>query len=388
MKYVAFIPLRGGSKGIPGKNIRPIAGKPLAHWTVEAAHQCAKIEHIFVSTDSAEIRKSVESLALPRVEVIDRSAATATDTASTESAMMEFAQARDFSVVVLIQATSPLLRGEQLSEAVAQFESTQADSLLSVVAQKRFLWKIDENGVAVPQNYNPLRRPLRQQFSPHYVENGAFYFSKRPGFLENKCRLFGKMAAYVMPEESYHELDEPSDWQMIETMLKRRLASSSSLVERARRIKLLLTDVDGVLTDAGMYYTDHGDELKKFNTRDGKGLELLRLAGIKTGIITTENTNIVTNRARKLKTDFLFQGITDKLPILRQIQKETGLDASEIAYIGDDLNDVEVLQAVGLAATPADAVAEAKSVSHYECKQGGGQGCVREFAELVLSSRQ
>lgn len=156
--------------------------------------------------------------------------------------------------------------------------------------------------------------------------------------------------------------------------------------KQKQNIKLFLTDVDGVLTDAGMYYTEFGDEFKKFNTRDGKGLELLRKTGVKTGIITSEDTNIVTNRAKKLKVDFLFQGAgNDKLKIISKLCVEENISFSEIAYIGDDINDLELLSTVGLAACPQNAVDEIKSIRNIHILNSkGGEGAVREFIENFI----
>ena len=156
-------------------------------------------------------------------------------------------------------------------------------------------------------------------------------------------------------------------------------------MEVIRKIRLFLTDVDGVLTDAGMYYTESGDELKKFNTRDGMGLKLLREAGIKTGIITTENTRLVERRAAKLKVDHLVQGAYPKLNAALEICKAEGISLEETAYIGDDVNCLELLEAVGLAACPSDAVKKVKAVNRILIlDKKGGEGVVREFAELIL----
>jgi len=386
MKVVAFIPLRGGSKGIPGKNIRPLAGKPLCQWTIEAASACGAIDRVFVSTDSAVIRETVEGMGLPKVEVVDRSPSTATDTATTESAMIEFSESRSFDEIVLIQATSPLLTAHDLDEGIAEYRRVGADSLLSVVPQKRFIWKVEPGKPAAPLNYDPLCRPRRQDFQPYHVENGAFYITRRSGLLAHGCRLFGKMAAHVMPEETFIELDEPADWLAVETMLKERGSVSSDLIAKARRIKLIVSDVDGVLTDSGMYYSETGDELKKFNTRDGKGFELLRNEGIKTAIITSEDTRIVERRAAKLKIDYLYQGARDKVPAFRDLLAKAGVTADEVAYVGDDLADVPILEQAGLAVCPDDAVDAALEFADMRTKARGGGGVVREVAELILKA--
>jgi len=151
------------------------------------------------------------------------------------------------------------------------------------------------------------------------------------------------------------------------------------------KIKLFLTDVDGVLTDAGMYYTEAGDELKKFNTRDGMGLKLLRESGIKTGIITTENTKLVERRAAKLKVDHLVQGAYPKVNATMEICSKEGISITETAYIGDDVNCIELLQVVGLAACPADAVKKVKEIPGILIlEKKGGEGVVREFADLIM----
>ncbi len=153
-------------------------------------------------------------------------------------------------------------------------------------------------------------------------------------------------------------------------------------------IKLFLTDVDGVLTDAGMYYSENGDELKKFNTHDGMGLQLIRQKGIKTGIITSENTMMVERRFNKLKLDYLYQGKREggKLASALEICEKEGITLKEVAYIGDDINCLELLSHVGLAACPANALDAVKQIPGIvRMNKKGGEGCVREFIEMIIS---
>ncbi len=152
-------------------------------------------------------------------------------------------------------------------------------------------------------------------------------------------------------------------------------------------IKLFLMDVDGVLTDAGMYYSHTGEVSKKFNTRDGQAIALLKDAGIKTGIITREDTKIVSCRAEKTGVDFLYQGVTDKLEIVKSLVKKLKLMPSEVCYIGDDIHDIKTLDYVGLAAVPKDAIRQCKAKADYICSAKGGDGCVREVADVILSKR-
>ncbi len=151
-------------------------------------------------------------------------------------------------------------------------------------------------------------------------------------------------------------------------------------------IKMILTDVDGVLTDCGMYYSEKGDELKKFNAYDGMGLQLAKQAGYKTGIITSENTDIVQRRFNKLKLDYLVQGARDggKLEAARDLCAKEGITLAQVAYVGDDVNCFELLSEVGVAACPASAVDKIKMIPNIiHLQKKGGEGCVREFIEKL-----
>ena len=153
-------------------------------------------------------------------------------------------------------------------------------------------------------------------------------------------------------------------------------------------VKLFLSDVDGVMTDSGMYYAEDGNEFKKFNTRDGMAFEILRSYGIKTGIITSEETKIVTKRAKKIKSDYLFQGkiYGGKLHAALEICRIENIDISQVAYIGDDINCIELLSSVGYAACPIDAHEKVKNIPNIiVLKKKGGFGVVREFVDLLLS---
>jgi len=147
-------------------------------------------------------------------------------------------------------------------------------------------------------------------------------------------------------------------------------------------------DVDGVLTDAGMYYTESGDELKKFTTRDGMGIKLLQAAGLVTAFITREKTTIVERRGQKLAVPEVHQGVDDKLAVLTTVAKKYGLTLDQAAYIGDDVNDLEALRAVGFSAAPSDAMLSVLKAVHYVCKKKGGEGAVREIADLILAARR
>ncbi|WP_370757007.1 cytidylyltransferase domain-containing protein [Coprobacter secundus] len=384
MKTIAFIPVRGGSKSIPLKNIKPFCGKPLVCWNIEALEACPQVDEIVVATDSDEIWDTVESCHYIKTVLYRRSAENACDTASTESVMLEYiknAHLAEDNIFILVQATSPLTETKHFSEALQMYAQGMFDSIITCVRNYRFFW--NEDGTS--KNYDYMNRPRRQNFRGMLMENGAFYINKVKNILTNGNRLGGRIGIYEMPEYTATEIDEPDDWMILENLMRKHVLSKQ--IGSTKKVKLFLCDVDGTLTDGGMYYTENGDELKKFNTRDGMGFQLLREAGIKTGIITSENTKIVEDRAKKLKVDFLYQGKRDggKLYVANKICKQLGITLDDVAYIGDDVNCVELLEAVGVKACPADACDRVKQLPSMNVMTlHGGSGCVREFINQIL----
>jgi N-acylneuraminate cytidylyltransferase len=211
---IGLMPLRGGSKSIPGKNIKLLAGKPLCAWALEAASASGIFDRLIVSTDSQEIARVVSKLGIP-LEVIMRPAEFATDTATTESVMIHAASQLSYDVMATIQATSPLTRAEDFIAAYETFKKSGADSLLTCARIKRFFWS--EEGV--PMNYDPIKRPMRQQFRGTLMENGAFYFTKRQILEKYQCRLGGKISIYELSEDIAIDIDDPEDWERAERII-------------------------------------------------------------------------------------------------------------------------------------------------------------------------
>lgn len=382
---VAFIPVRGGSKSIPLKNIKTINGKPLVYWTAKAACGCKYIDKVYVATDSDEIKDVIEKFhtgaeadLFEKLEVIGRSTESASDTASTEFAMLEFAEKYEFDNIALIQATSPLLISEDLNKGFEFFNINGTDSVLSVVRQKRFNWKIEANGYSNPVNYDVYNRPRRQEFDGYLVENGAFYINSKNNLLRTRNRVCGNIKVVEMREDTFFEIDEPSDWVIIEALMKKNGITSNYKVPH---IQMFLTDCDGCLTDGGMYYSENGDELKKFNTRDGMGFEILRKNGIITGIITSESVDLNRRRAKKLKLDVIETGCKDKLSVIRRLCDKNRVRMENVCYIGDDINDIEAIEAVGFGCCPADAVASVKNCADFVTDARGGDGVIREIVD-------
>lgn len=386
----AFIPVRGGSKSIPFKNIKTICGRPLVYWTVKAACNCKYIDAVYVATDSDKIKETVEAFKADedlsisvKLHVIGRSAESASDTASTEYAMLEFARQYDFDNIVLIQATSPLLTSEDLNGGFELFYSNNTDSVLSVVRQYRFLWNKDYDGNVRPSNYDVFHRPRRQEFDGYLMENGAFYITSKNALINSKNRVSGNIKAYEMCEESAFEIDEPSDWTIIEALMKRKGMDNEN--KKAPEMKMFLTDCDGCLTDAGMYYSEFGDELKKFNTRDGMAFSILREKGVITGVVTGENVELNRRRAKKLRLDILASGCKDKAATVQKLCDEYKINLENVVYIGDDINDIDAMKIVGFCCCPSDAAPQVRAIADYVAKAKGGEGVIREVVDMIYN---
>jgi len=378
MSIIAFIPARGGSKSIPEKNIKVFCRKPLIFWNLQEL-QNSNVDEIIIATDSDEIKSVVNSFNFSKVKVYDRSNENAQDTSSTESVMLEYISSinlADEDIFMLVQATSPFTQTSHFNEGLELFK--QYDSILSCCESKRFYWR---NGKAL--NYDINNRPRRQDFQGNLIENGAFYISSVADIKSTKNRISGDIGICKMPEYTYTEIDEPEDWIVAELLMKRFVLKNKNL--DFSKIKLFLSDVDGVLTDAGMYYTESGDEFKKFCTYDGMGFQLLQKTGVKVGILTTEDRDLNRRRSKKLGLDFDFHGAKDKLQIVKDLCEKENITLNEVAYIGDDVNCFSLLSNVGIAACPNNAVAKIKAIPNIiQLKKNGGDGVVREFFELFL----
>ena len=217
-RKIALIPLRGGSKGIKNKNLKLFAGSPLCSHVLKSAVNCAEIDEVWVSSEDKIILDYVRTN-FTMVKLFRRSKLYATDTASTESVVMEFIDKNnidDNDDIILIQATSPFTSSHMLKEALIMYTKQQNDSLISVVADKSFYW--NKNGK--PINYNPSSRPRRQDFEGLFMENGAFYITSVRAYRNFNNRISGKVGFYVMPDYTGFELDEPIDWVIMECIAK------------------------------------------------------------------------------------------------------------------------------------------------------------------------
>jgi YrbI family 3-deoxy-D-manno-octulosonate 8-phosphate phosphatase len=373
---IALIPLTDSSKSIPNKNIKIISGKSLYAWVFESARASNIFDKILIATDSNEIIEVIKNLKLP-VEIIRYPAELVKVKLNIEELMLDISKKYNFDLIFTIKATFPLTTANDFKNAYKLFVECNFDSLLTGVRIKKIFWSLE----GTPFNYKYMERPISQDFNYVLMENNAFYITKRSILENKKCILGGKIGIYEMLQENSIEVDESGGWEKVEKELDKR--NKLNIKERLSDIKMLVMDVDGVLTDGGMYYSEKGDELKKFNTKDGKAIELLKNKGVKVAIITSEKNNIIKRRMDKLKVDFLIQGSLNKKLDLLQLSNNSNIPLSQIAYVGDDINDIEAIKIANVSFCPQDAVEEIKNNVNFILKSNGGEAVIREIWDVM-----
>lgn len=381
MTTVAIIPARGGSKQVPRKNVQQVGGVPLVARAVQAALAADGVDLVVVSTDDAEIAGIA---AAAGARVVHRPAELAGDTASSESAILHAmdeleASGVEIDVVGFLQATSPFIPSDALAEAVAKVHEGAADSVFSAYETYGFLWRRADDGFAAAINHDASHRPRRQDREPHYLETGAFYVFRADGFRASRHRFFGRTAIAEVPEWTAIEID---DEQQL------RIARSLAALHEAQHpitVKAVVTDFDGVHTDDTAIIDADGGERVRVSREDGMGVALLRRAGLPMLILSSEVNPVVRARAEKLRVPVL-HGVDDKASALRGWAEESGIELADIAYLGNDVNDLPAMRIVGWPIAVANAHPRVLEAARVVLSRAGGQGAVRELVERVLSS--
>jgi len=384
-EVIAIIPARGGSKGVPGKNLRRVGGVPLIGRAVEAARAATRIDRVVVSTDDSEIASIAREWG---AEVIDRPAELAGDTASSESALLHGLDVLrghgiEARVVVFLQATSPFIDPADLDDAIGRVLEGHEDVVFAAIESWGFLWRHGASGMA-GINHDPASRPRRQDREPEYLETGAFYVLDAAGFRSARYRFFGRTGVALVDERFAVEVDTPRQLQLASAIAS--LASSGGGATVALDVDALVTDFDGVHTDDSVQMDQDGREFVTVNRGDGMGIALLRQAGVPILILSTETNPIVAARGRKLGVD-VRQALGDKASALRGWASERDIDLDRIAYLGNDVNDLPCLQLVGWPLAVPDAHPEVLAAARLVLGSAGGHGAVREAADRILAAR-
>lgn len=400
MRTVAIIPARGGSRGVPGKNLRPIGGVPLVARAVRACRAAKRIDHIFVSTDDAAIAAAARDAG---AEVIDRPTELATDTATSESALLHgldvmAGRGIDTDILVFVQCTSPFIRPQDLDAAVSLVASGSADSAFSGIETYEFLWRdadpgsIPGTGAMRGQNHDAGVRPRRQDRRPDYRETGAFYAMSAGGFREARHRFFGTTRVVPVSELASLEIDTAEELALADAFAgvidsPDSPAPPGDPTDQAIRAHAVITDFDGVHTPDTAYIDQNGQEMVRVSRSDGLGISVLRRAGIPFLICSREVNPVVAARAHKLGVSVV-QAVADKRTAILTWLDEAGIDPAEAAYVGNDINDLGPLCAVGWPIAVADAHPEVKRIARVVLSQRGGEGAVRELCDRVAAAHE
>lgn len=385
MRCVAVIPARGGSKGLPRKNLSRVGGASLVARTIAAARAAARVDEVYVSTDDAEIAAAARAAG---ADVVDRPADIAGDEASSEAALLHALRVIEaggpmVDALVFLQCTSPFTTPDEIDACVAALGRGGAACAFTAVPDHGFLWTAGLDGCAVGLNHDHSRlRQRRQDISLQYRETGAVYAMDALAFRTVGSRFCGK-AAIVPVEGPSIEIDTAEDLALAEALVAahgrdRRVVPSG--------LKALVMDFDGVFTDDRVLVDQDGREAVFASRSDGMGLgRLQKLTAMKLLILSKEPNPVVSARGRKLKIE-VRQGIDDKLPELDRWLAENGLTRAETAYIGNDVNDLECMEAVGFPVAPADARPEALAIAAYVTEAEGGRGALRELCEALIAA--
>jgi len=394
VSVVAVIPARGGSKGVPGKNLKRVGGVSLVARAVASALASRLIDRVIVSTDDAGIAAAAEAAG---AETMSRSVVLSGDTASSESVLLDVLDRLDRvdevneqpseqsseqpDVLVFLQATSPFIDPDDLDSAIARVLEGGEDVVFSAVETYAFLWKQGDDG-ATGVNHDHSFRPRRQDREPHFQETGAFYVMNAPGFRAAEFRFFGTVGiAHVDPRSSI-EIDTVDELEMANAIAP---TLTKFRGDYAIDVDAVVTDFDGVHTDDRVIVSSDGTESVSAHRGDGMGVRMLRERGIPVLILSTEVNPVVTARANKLQVEVL-QGIRDKTIALTEWARALGIPLNRIAYLGNDVNDLGALGIVGWPIAVASAVPQVLGAARIILTANGGDGAVRELADRVLAS--
>ncbi|MGW0703100.1 cytidylyltransferase domain-containing protein [Streptomyces sp. NPDC002867] len=408
MTVLAVIPARGGSKGVPAKNLAPVAGVPLVARAVRACLDAPLVTHVAVSTDDADIAAAARSAG---AEVVPRPAAIAGDTATSESAVLHAMDAHEavhgdrVDVVLLVQCTSPFIAREDVEGVARAVVEEGADSAVTVAPFHGFVWRESEpadaadpavaqavgstavlagtataTGSGYGVNHDASFRPRRQDRPQDFLETGAAYAMNAAGFREAGHRFFGRTALVRTDPARVLEVDDPHDLARARALAP--LLDSAALPAR-EDVDAVVLDFDGTQTDDRVLIDADGREIVAVHRGDGLGVAHLRKAGLELLILSTEQNPVVAARARKLQVPVL-HGIDRKDLALKQWCEEKGIAPERVLYVGNDVNDLPCFHLVGWPVAVASAHDSVRAAARAVTATSGGEGAIREIAAWLL----
>lgn len=385
---VCIILARGGSKGIPGKNLRPVGGVSLIGRSVRAAVSAPSVTLTCVSTDDAAIAAEASRHG---ARIIQRPADISGDKATSESGWLhalDLLEAEGMQVdrLVFLQCTSPFTTGADIEQCLAVMQDQGADCALSVISDHSFLWTYADDGFGKGVNHNEAeQRKRRQDLPPAFRESGAIYTVRRDAFRAKGQRFCGKVALCPVDHPAV-EIDSLEDLAVCSAIAATR-PSAPIPQDRLRALRVLVMDFDGVHTDNLVSTDAEGREAVVTSRGDGMGLSMLAATGHWSLLILSKERNpVVLRRAEKLKIEVM-NAVDDKVAALDAWLKDRGASWDEVLYVGNDLNDVAIMSKAALAACPSDAHPSALAAAEWVLPAPGGRGALRSLCDRLLETR-
>ncbi|GHA08613.1 cytidylyltransferase domain-containing protein [Streptomyces echinoruber] len=429
-RVLAVIPARGGSKGVPAKNLAPVGGVPLVARAVRACLAARLVTDVVVSTDDRAIAAVAREAG---AEVVLRPAALAGDTATSEAAVLHALDAHEalhgapVDVVLLVQCTSPFLRREDVDGVAAAILEHGADTAVTVAPFHGFIWRdaADDPRVAEPArtagqvggaaggtrvahatvteggygvNHDKSFRPRRQDRPQDLLETGAAYAMTAAGFREHRHRFFGRTELVRTDPARVLEIDDPHDLARARALaplfdaglpqapdLTRAGETPTGALPTRDDVDAVVLDFDGTQTDDRVLIDSDGREFVSVHRGDGLGIAALRRSGLKMLILSTEQNPVVAARARKLRIPVL-HGIDRKDLALKQWCEEQGIAPERVLYVGNDVNDLPCFALAGWPVAVASAHDAVRGAARAVTTVPGGEGAIREIAGWILGS--
>ncbi|WP_191871780.1 N-acylneuraminate cytidylyltransferase [Streptomyces filipinensis] len=387
-RVLAVIPARGGSKGVPAKNLAPVGGVPLVARAVRECRATRLVTDVVVSTDDQAIAAAAREAG---AEVVLRPAAIAGDTATSEAAVLHAMDAHEalhgaaVDAVLLVQCTSPFIVREDIDGVAGAVVENGADTAVTVAPFHGFVWREAdaeaEGGLGV--NHDKSFRPRRQDRPQDFLETGAAYAMDATGFRKHQHRFFGRTELVRTDPARVLEIDDPHDLARARALAPLFDADRPGALPTADDIDAVVLDFDGTQTDDRVLIDSDGREFVSVHRGDGLGIAALRRSGLKMLILSTEQNPVVAARARKLKLPVL-HGIDRKDLALKQWCEEQGIAPERVLYVGNDVNDLPCFALVGWPVAVASAHDVVRGAARAVTTVPGGDGAIREIASWIL----
>lgn len=381
MKIIGCIPAKGTSSRTPNKNLQEILGVPLFLWAANNLNRVLPKEDIYIDSDSEEI------LALAKengFNTMKRPSELATN--ATDGNKLMLWQASQVYADIYIQHLPPMvfLKEKTLIKSLDLIIEQNYDSVFAVMKEQLYLWSEDKALYDINNLPNSFTLPTT------IIETMGLYISKRETLLNSKLRISDKWAMVEVDRYEALDIDYPEDLEFAR-VISRGLNSNSEYIRgieafsKIKNVKMIVIDIDGVMTDGGMYYSENGNESKKFNTKDGMAIKGLIKEGYIIAFLSSgQNINIINNRAKLFGVQKVYAGHEKKHIILDKWLNEMNINYSEVVYIGDDINDIEAMSKCQIKVCPKDSVKKVQTIANIILEKNGGEGCIREFVDKYI----